>query len=284
MNFARSTIVRWVLLGHAAVIGLLWVSGSISDWLQPEREVIPVQMVSEVDSAAADTAEDEGKDASETGSNERRPEPEAADEAQTKDQPEIEASPSSQESPQKTVSEPVQEDVTEEAVQTSQQQKNEWQARSADDIRKNAQLDSAAQDANTGRNRSSKPIIDTAEFAQRLESKLDSISVEDDDGGEEESPNGKITAEYRKAVGTLLRQRWQEPSALILDGDVGNPTLKLVIRNDGKVEEAWLTGSSGNAIVDNSVKRLLKRIKKIPAPSQYGVSIDNPFEVMLVVE
>jgi TonB family protein len=94
------------------------------------------------------------------------------------------------------------------------------------------------------------------------------------DTGSPGSPTGSASGDwYRTLIKNKLEQHWMKPSS-------GNPnltaTIKIRVLADGTVEYLGMTGSSGDAAMDNSVVSAVRSVGKISPPPPDG--FPKPYE------
>jgi len=295
MNRRGRKIRKWVLLGHAAVISVLCMAGGITDCRKIDRDIIPVKVISTAPSTppsesnkknnAEPAAPEPNSEKPETTPAEQKPAPKPP-EPEPPQKPQPQPEPPKKEpkpkQPEKIKSEPPERAVTTEPVpeKTAEKQpepekkKNDWQARSAADIRESARLDpvESTETSRTPR----QPLVDASQFARQLESQLNALQQREQATSSSSSQSSRRASEnvirqYVQAVGSLLRRRWQQPSRQSIPKHVPAPVVHLVIRRDGTVQGATLSTESGLAAMDSSIRQLLQRTKKLPAPSRYGI-------------
>jgi len=84
-------------------------------------------------------------------------------------------------------------------------------------------------------------------------------------GGGSDSP----VAWYYAMVKQIMYEAWQQPSGL---ANAGNPTASVTIRvkRDGTISDWQMLRPSGNALMDDSVKRAVQAVKRLkPLPPQF---------------
>lgn len=82
----------------------------------------------------------------------------------------------------------------------------------------------------------------------------------------------KFQLDYTQFVGQYLKANWEPPSVLQLGGDTPEVTVRIWLSPAGNITQWQLIKSSGNTLVDNSVKNLFFKIRKLPHPPPKGVT------------
>jgi TonB family protein len=79
----------------------------------------------------------------------------------------------------------------------------------------------------------------------------------------ENGTGGEAYANYGQAIKTIFDQAWYDPPTEIPD-DI-TTKVRIVISRDGTVVSARISRPSGNAVLDKSVERAMRRVKTVPA-------------------
>ncbi len=79
--------------------------------------------------------------------------------------------------------------------------------------------------------------------------------------------SGQTNAQYHATVGVFLKKLWEPPSNIFLDGKLPEVRILLVIDGGGRIIEKRIISTSGNSAMDDSVRMLLRRIERLPAPA-----------------
>ena len=83
------------------------------------------------------------------------------------------------------------------------------------------------------------------------------------------TPGGGLTeAEeaFNRRAGMYLKNIWTQPPKSLLGSQLPEVTIELSIAADGRVTGKRITRPSGNAAMDQSVRNLLERLDRMPAP------------------
>lgn len=83
----------------------------------------------------------------------------------------------------------------------------------------------------------------------------------------------KFQLDYTQFVGQYLKANWEPPSVLQLGGRTPEVTVRIWLSSSGHITQWQLLKSSGNTLVDNSVKNLFSRIRKIPHQPPKGACV-----------
>ncbi len=145
-------------------------------------------------------------------------------------------------------------------------QKNNWRARSSDDIRRNAKLDpvrTTNQSSQPAAQNEHPPDLSTLRSALQRETKV-SVAAE-----AESAPQTSWDAgPYAAAVQTHLYERWQKPAGGSPDDSA---RARLRIDRNGRVLEARLLDADTPAM-RQSVRQLLDSLTALPAPAEFRLS------------
>lgn len=269
MKSGIAKIRKIVFLGHIGLVLGIWGGMKLSEWfaVDEHEEITPVTVLT----SAPDTGGSGGED--ETSDNAEEPLTESGQAAESDKPPAAE-----EREPEKSDAESV--NVPEEHAESSSEptekapDKPAWKARSAEEIRREAKLDpSPADSRNESESSPPRPRIDAARFSRKMEEDLRSIQEQQSGSRGSDSSDGQEADDvYGTAITRHLQQRWQQPSRHTVPDSVSAPTVRLVIQEDGTVTDASIIRGSGNSRLDNSVRRLLSRLDKLPPPSRYGMS------------
>ncbi len=96
------------------------------------------------------------------------------------------------------------------------------------------------------------------------------------------TPQGGLTEEeeaYYNRLKKLLDFKWVEPSRTHLGDLRPRTTIELEISADGRVLSSKIVQASGNASMDESIRRLLKVLDRVPAPPNGALIIHVNMEV-----
>ncbi len=88
------------------------------------------------------------------------------------------------------------------------------------------------------------------------------------DGGTAE----KTKLDYSQYVAQFLKRNWDTPSRVQLGGREPEVKLKMYFAPSGQITSWKILESSGIAIMDNSVEKLMRYVRKIPQPPPPGVT------------
>lgn len=144
--------------------------------------------------------------------------------------------------------------------------KNNWRARSADDIRRSAKLDPARttnRPSPTAARNEQPPDLSTLRNALQRETKV-SVAAEAANAPQTSWDAGP----YAAAVRTHLYKRWQKPAGGTPDDSA---RARLRIDRNGRVLEARLLDADTPAM-RQSVRQLLDSLTKLPSPAEFGLS------------
>lgn len=78
---------------------------------------------------------------------------------------------------------------------------------------------------------------------------------------------GKSDPQYPGKVAEFLKQLWQTPSGIFLDGRNADVLIRLTISGNGTITGKEVLRYSGVSAMDDSVRALLRRVERVPAPS-----------------
>ncbi len=78
--------------------------------------------------------------------------------------------------------------------------------------------------------------------------------------------NGKVTAAYSDTVGLYLEPIWEQPDKTSLAGRFPEVTIRLDIDGRGRVTRARIVRRSGISVMDSSITKLLRKLKRVPPP------------------
>lgn len=144
--------------------------------------------------------------------------------------------------------------------------KNNWSARSSDDIRRNAKLDpvrATNQSSQPATQKEQPPDLSTLRSALQRETNV-SVAAE-----AESAPQTSWDAgPYAAAVQTHLYERWQKPAGGSPDDSA---RARLRIDRNGRVLEARLLDADTPAM-RQSVRKLLDSLTALPSPAEFGLS------------
>jgi len=96
------------------------------------------------------------------------------------------------------------------------------------------------------------------------------------------TPQGGLTQAdeaYYNNLKRFLDFRWVEPPRSLLGGQRPTAVLELTIAADGRVLGAKLSESSGNAMMEASIRRLIKVLDRVPAPPNGQLTILVDMEI-----
>ncbi|MDD2404416.1 MAG: energy transducer TonB, partial [Victivallaceae bacterium] len=82
----------------------------------------------------------------------------------------------------------------------------------------------------------------------------------------------KFRLGYGEYVGKYLEDKWDPPSILQLGGHMPEVEVRIWLSTTGAITKWQLLKSSGFTVVDNSVIRLFRDIRKLPHPPPKGLS------------
>ena len=126
-------------------------------------------------------------------------------------------------------------------------------------------------------NAASDAKVDSSSLAEQLLGQIQNQSVKVSAGGLSGGGGGGGGGPGRgdsflAAVSAVLHEQWSQPTRA--EVAKGNPTVgaSITVRTDGTVTAFQLTRSSGVTIMDDSVERLLRKVRKLPAMGTYGLS------------
>ena len=83
------------------------------------------------------------------------------------------------------------------------------------------------------------------------------------------TPQGGLTADeqaYQQKLGMFLKTKWSQPSKTLLGDTLPSTTIEISIAADGRMLSAKIIKSSGNRVMDESVKRMISILDRLPAP------------------
>jgi TonB family protein len=75
---------------------------------------------------------------------------------------------------------------------------------------------------------------------------------------------------FLAAISEALREAWETPSRAEIGSGDRAVSVKITLRSDGRVTAFQVTRSSGNTALDQSVQMMLRQLRTLPAPAQYG--------------
>lgn len=83
------------------------------------------------------------------------------------------------------------------------------------------------------------------------------------------TPQGGLTPDeeaYNRKLGLFIKDRWRPPASIQLQQDFQPPKIEVEIDGAGNVRGGKLVQSSGNHALDESARRLLAALDRLPAP------------------
>ena len=92
--------------------------------------------------------------------------------------------------------------------------------------------------------------------------------------------SANIAQSYENNVGAYLYQLWDTPDKNLLNGQGPEVKIQLNIAANGKLLSAKILKLSGITAMDNSVQKLLRKVKYLPSPSNGGRKITLILEVI----
>ena len=94
------------------------------------------------------------------------------------------------------------------------------------------------------------------------------------------SSNTIVAKNYENSVGAYLYQLWDTPDKSILGKKRPEVKIQLSIAANGQLLDAKILKSSGIAAMDKSIRKLLKKVKYLPAPRNGAKKITLILEVI----
>ncbi len=85
-------------------------------------------------------------------------------------------------------------------------------------------------------------------------------------------PGDKFMLDYSQFVAHYLKENWDTPSRIQLGGREPEVTIRLHFAPSGQIVSWQMVKSSGIAIMDTSVEKLMRFVKRIPKPPPQGLS------------
>ncbi len=79
---------------------------------------------------------------------------------------------------------------------------------------------------------------------------------------------------YYDSISSLLYERWEQPSKLAVSGAPPSVLVRLNIGRDGRLMDYQIIKNSNFAEMDDSVKRMLSTIDKLPPPPDGAMTIE----------
>lgn len=92
----------------------------------------------------------------------------------------------------------------------------------------------------------------------------------DGDGDGDGGGGGGGQDPFLAAVSAALHEAWETPSRAEIGSGDRAVAVKITLRSDGRVTAFQVTRSSGNTALDQSVEQMLRQLRRLPAPAQYG--------------
>ena len=83
------------------------------------------------------------------------------------------------------------------------------------------------------------------------------------------TPQGGLTPDdeaYNRRLMLFIKDRWHPPASIQLQHDLPSPTIEIEIDGAGNVRASKLLTPSGNRAMDDSARRLLKVLDRLPTP------------------
>ena len=117
------------------------------------------------------------------------------------------------------------------------------------------------------------PTIDADALEDRLRGQISNPSVVGNlTGVDGTGPGGGGQGDtFMAAVITVLTDQWMQPTRVEIGDEEPTVTTSITVRADGTVTAFQLTKPSGVAAMDDSVERLLRKVRKLPPLGQYGL-------------
>lgn len=249
----RHRIRAWVLVAHAGVLLTLIGLNLFQRFFQEEPRLLNVELV-----AAQRGAPSEG-----AGST--RPEP-PAPEPEPRPPPPEPAQPEAPEAPEPPEPAPEQSEEPAQTVPAPEPARPKWRKRSVDEIRRSTLR------------KPTSPRRDTARQRREVEKRLSNLAnkltpVSNSTGASPPARRGGVDAAsaYAAAVRDILYRHWKQP---VLGATARKPVVRvrLSISRPGALLASSVKRTSGIALMDKSVIRVLKRVRQFPPLTSYGVS------------
>ena len=95
------------------------------------------------------------------------------------------------------------------------------------------------------------------------------------------TPQGGLSPDeeaYNRRIMLFIEDRWHPPSLIQLQHELPSPVIELEIDGAGNVRGAKLLQSSGNRAMDDSARRLLKVLDRVPSPPK---GVPRTLQIML---
>ncbi len=248
---------KWVTLSHAAVVVAVLVAGVVQSWLRPKFVITPVRMI-EISPRNNDSGHSTAR--------------------ATDDTP--------------TVSEPITPSVADADSSSAPAPpvvaKSKWQARTIEQIRKDALRPVAdsrtSQNPTSIRTQTTMPEIDVGGIADRLKStvaKVNVTPVQSSGVGRSAGRTSSAVGKYTNAISSVLHQKWNQPSASLVAESDRMVEIELVIGADGRILKSRIIRPSNNSVMNRSVLAIFKSTRRLPAPTAYGLG-GNQFATNIV--
>jgi colicin import membrane protein len=162
-----------------------------------------------------------------------------------------------------------------------------WKPRTAAEIRKDAKLTPIKPLPPKG------PSIDPNALASKIRDRVRNVSVAAVPAGSTARPGsadgvaavaGPETARYFDLVSARLYEMWDQPTRASVGGGQPRVTVHVTVLPDGQVAATRIDRNSGVAAMDTSVAVVLKKLSRLPAYRDFGItapklSIEVMFEL-----
>jgi hypothetical protein len=79
---------------------------------------------------------------------------------------------------------------------------------------------------------------------------------------------------YYDSVSSYLYERWEQPSKLAVSGELPSVLVRLKIGADGRLMGYQIIKNSNLTEMDNSIKRMLDAIDRLPPPPDGAITIE----------
>ncbi len=91
-----------------------------------------------------------------------------------------------------------------------------------------------------------------------------------DGEGDGEGSGGGGKDPFLAAISAALHEAWETPSRAEIGSGDRRVAVKITLRADGRVTAFQVTQASGNPALDQSVEQMLRQLRTLPAPADYG--------------
>jgi len=90
----------------------------------------------------------------------------------------------------------------------------------------------------------------------------------------------KISQNYFEKISALMYQSWQQPSQSELYGKYPVVDVEITVNSSGRIVKSRIARKSGSSVMDQSVERLLRKIRTLPPPPSGKTTFTVSLEIV----